>query len=86
VAEERRAIVENNRRIVDYQPRLGGGFALAGELAGKLAELSELEASLIAIAELTDADADEPGGVLPRRRGALVESAQEPNEEELEAA
>jgi hypothetical protein len=48
LAEERRAIVENTRRIADYQPRLGHGFTLAGELAGKLAELSELEASLAA--------------------------------------
>ena len=38
VAEERRAVVENTRRIADYQPRLGGGFTLAGELASKLAE------------------------------------------------
>jgi hypothetical protein len=86
VAEERRAVVENTRRIADYQPRLGGGFTLAGELASKLAELSELEASVAATAEQTEAEADDLDGVVPRLRGALVEAAQGPDDEELEAA
>jgi hypothetical protein len=85
LVEERRTIVENTRRIADYQPRLGHGFTLAGELAGKLAELSELEASLAATAEQTEAEADDLDGVLPRLRGASIE-VQEPDDEELEAA
>jgi chromosome segregation ATPase len=86
LAEARRSIVENNRRVADYQPRLGGGFALAGELAAKLAELSELEASLAATADQTEVEADDLGGVIPRLRGAFVVDEQELEDETLEAA
>jgi hypothetical protein len=65
---------------------LGGGFALAGELAAKLAELSELEASLAATADQTEAEADDLDGVIPRLRGALVVDEQELEDETLEAA
>jgi hypothetical protein len=86
LAEECRAIVENNRRIVDYQPRLEAGFALAGELASKLAELSELEASLAATTEQTEVETADLDGVLPRLRGPSADDLQEPEGEELEAA
>jgi hypothetical protein len=49
-------------------------------------ELSELEASLAATAEQTGVETDDLDGVLPRLRGPSVEDAQEPENEELEAA
>jgi len=82
LAEHRRSIIENTRRIADYEPRIGGGFALAGELTGKLADLVELEASLAATAEQADADADDLDGIMPRLRGASCDD----EEDELEAA
>jgi len=82
LAEHRRSIIENSRRIADYEPRIGGVFALAGELTGKLADLAELEASLAATAEQVDADADDLDGIVPRLRGASCDD----EEDELEAA
>jgi N12 class adenine-specific DNA methylase len=80
LAEARRSIVENRRRVADYQPRLGGGFTLAGELAAKLAELAELETSLAATTDQTEAEADDLDGVVPRLRGAFLAHEQEPDE------
>jgi len=81
LAEHRRTIVENTRRIADYEPRVGGVFALAGELASKMADLAALEESLAATAGQADADADDLDGVMPRLRGACADE-----EEELELA
>jgi hypothetical protein len=86
LAEERRSIVENTRRVADYQPRLGGGFSLAGELAAKLAELAALEAGLAATADQTEAEADDLDGVTPRLRGALIVDEQGSEDDTLEAA
>jgi N12 class adenine-specific DNA methylase/SAM-dependent methyltransferase len=80
LAEARRSIVENKRRVADYQPRLGGGFTLAGELAAKLAQLAELETSLAATTDQTGAEADDLDGVVPRLRGAFLTHEQEPDE------
>jgi len=82
LAEHRRSIIENTRRIADYEPRVGGEFALAGELTGKLADLAELDASLAATAEQADADADDLDGIMPRLRGASCDD----EDDELEAA
>jgi hypothetical protein len=70
LAEHRRSIAENTRRVADYEPRLGGAFPLAGELAAKLAALAALEDSLARTAEQADDDADDLDGVMPRLRGA----------------
>ena len=86
LAEARRAIMENKRRIVDYQPRLGGGFALASELAAKQAELSALEAGLAATTEQTEIEHDDLEGMTPRLRGPLIAHADELDEETREAA
>ncbi len=82
LAEHRRSIVENTRRIADYEPRLGGGFALAGELALKIAEMADLEASLAQTDEQNDADADDADALMPRLRGASCDE----DEEETEVA
>ncbi len=84
LAEHRRSIVENTRRMADYEPRVGGGFALAAELAGKIAEMAALEDSLAATAEQADADADDLDGIMPRLRGATCDAELE--DEEAEAA
>jgi hypothetical protein len=86
LAEAHRTIVENTRRVSDYQPRLGGGFALAGELAAKLADLSALEASLAATEEQTEADADDLDDVAPRLRRTSFVAEHEPDDEALDAA
>ncbi|MEA2792478.1 MAG: hypothetical protein QOG73_4884, partial [Acetobacteraceae bacterium] len=86
LAEAHRTIVENTRRVADYQPRLGGGFALAGELAAKLADLSALEASLAATEEQTEADADDLDDVAPRLRRTSFVAEHEPDDEALDAA
>ena len=39
-------MIENRRRLADYQPRIGLAFDLQGELDAKLAELAALEDSL----------------------------------------
>jgi len=83
LAEHRRSIIENTRRVADYEPRIGGGFALAGELAVKLAEMAELEDSLAKTTEQADAEADELDGVMPQLRGA---SCDEDEEVETDAA
>ena len=81
LAEHRRSITENTRRVADYEPRIGGGFALAGELAMKIVAMAELEDSLAKTAEQVDAEADDLDGVVPRLRGASCDE-----EEELEVA
>jgi N12 class adenine-specific DNA methylase len=86
LAEAHRTIIENTRRVADYQPRLGGGFALAGELAGKLADLAALEASLAATEEQTEADADDLDDVAPRLRRTSFVAEHEPDDEALDAA
>jgi len=84
LAEHRRSVVENTQRVADYEPRVGGGFALAAELASKVAEMAALEDSLAATAEQADADADDLDGIMPRLRGASCDA--EPDDEEAEAA
>jgi hypothetical protein len=59
---------------------LGGGFTLAGELAAMLTELAELETSLAATTDQTEAEADDLDGVVPRLRGAFLAHVQEPDE------
>ena len=81
LAEHRRSIGDNTRRIADYEPRIGGGFALAGELATKVAQLAELEVSLAATAEQAQSDEDLACD-MPRLRGASCDE----EEEECEAA
>ena len=85
LAEARRSLIEHGRRLTDYEPRVGGAFALAGELAARQAELAALEESLAATAkdEAGD-DAPELGGNPPRLRGAAL--PEENEEAELEAA
>ena len=85
LAEARRSLVEHGRRLTDYEPRVGGAFALAGELAARQAELAALEEGLAATAkdEAGD-DAPELGGNPPRLRGAAL--PEEDEEAELEAA
>ena len=80
LAEHRRSIVENTRRIADYEPRLGGGFALAGELALKVAEMADLEASLAQTAEQDDASAEDADALMPRLRGASCDEDEEETE------
>jgi len=82
LAEHRRSVIENTRRVADYEPRLGGGFALAGELAMKIAEMAALEDSLAQTAERADAGADDLDGITPRLRGASCDE----EEEEMEIA
>ena len=88
LAEHRRSVVENTRRMADYGMRSGsGGFPLAGELATKLAEIEALEDSLAKTAEQAEADADELDGVVPRLRGASCdEDEQAEDEAETDAA
>jgi hypothetical protein len=85
LAEQRRAVIENTRRIADYQPRLGGAFVLAAELAAKQADLAALEVSLATTAEQADADTDDLDGVMPRLRGVADDDG-EGEEDALEAA
>ena len=85
LAEQRRAVIENTRRIADYEPQLGGAFALAAELAAKQADLAALKVSLAATAEQADAEADDLDGILPRLRSAAHGDG-EGEEDELEAA
>ena len=59
LAEHRRSVVENTRRVADYEPRVGGAFPLAGELAVKLAAMAELEESLAQTAEQDEDDMDD---------------------------
>ncbi len=82
LAEHRRAIGDNTRRIADYEPRIGGGFALAAELSAKVADLAELEVSLAATAEQAQSDEDQDRD-MPRLRGA---SCDDEEEDECEAA
>ena len=49
--EQKRKTDEATRRLADYQDRLGQPFALQGELDGKLAQLTTLEADLAATAK-----------------------------------
>ena len=46
LAQHRRSLIENRRRLADYQPRIGLAFDLQCELDAKLAELVALEESL----------------------------------------
>jgi len=46
LAQHRRSLIENRRRLADYQPRIGLAFDLQGELDAKLADLAALEDSL----------------------------------------
>ncbi|MGI4940787.1 MAG: hypothetical protein ACRYHQ_09530, partial [Janthinobacterium lividum] len=76
LAEHRRAIGDNTRRVADYEPRIGGAFALAAELSGKVAELAELEVSLAATAEQAQSDEDMDRD-MPRLRGATCDDEEE---------
>ena len=46
LAQQRRSLIENRRRLADYQPRIGLSFELQGELDAKQADLAALEESL----------------------------------------
>ncbi len=81
LAEHRRAIGDNTRRIADYEPRIGGSFALAAELSAKVADLAELEVSLAATAAQAQSDEDQDRD-MPRLRGA---SCDDQEEDECEA-
>ncbi len=80
LAEHRRAIGDNTRRIADYEPRIGGGFALAAELSAKVADLAELEVSLAATAEQAQSDEDQDRD-MPRLRGASCDDEEEDERE-----
>jgi hypothetical protein len=86
LAEHRRSVVENTRRVVDYEPRLGGVFVLAGELALKMADIVALEDSLAQTKEEAEATEDELLDVTPRLRGASCDDEPEHEGEALEAA
>ncbi len=47
----RRRLTEGEKRLADYQPRLGETFAFERELSSKRAELAEVETSLAASSE-----------------------------------
>ncbi len=87
LAEQRRCVVDNTRRVADYGARSGaGGFPLAGELAAKLAEMAELEDSLAQTAERAE-EADDLDGVVPQLRGASRDEDEPADDEaEVEAA
>jgi hypothetical protein len=85
LAEHRRSVVENTRRVADYGARSGGGFALAGELAAKLAEMAALEDSLAKTTEEVEADADQLDGTMPRLRGASCDEDEAETETETDA-
>jgi len=46
LAQSRRSLIENRRRMADYQPRIGHSFELQGELDARQADLDALEESL----------------------------------------
>jgi N12 class adenine-specific DNA methylase/adenine-specific DNA methylase len=86
LAEHHRSVVENTRRVSDYEPRLGGIFVLSGELALKMADMAALEDSLAQTKEEADAAEDELLDVTPRLRGASCDDEPEHEGEALEAA
>ncbi len=56
--DDRRRLIEAEKRLAAYQPRLDETFAFEGELALKRTELVEIEASLAA-------SSDKPGNAMP---------------------
>ena len=93
LGEQRRSVVENTRRVADYGTRIGGGgFALAGELAAKLAEMAALEDSLAKTTEQAEARptswtarchgcAARPATRTSRRKRTLKRTPHEENEQ-----
>ena len=58
LAQQRRSLIENRRRLAGYQPRIGLPFELQAELDAKQADLAALEASLANTRE-DDSEADD---------------------------
>jgi hypothetical protein len=58
LAQQRRSLIENRRRLAGYQPRIGLPFELQAELDAKHAGLAALEASLANTRE-DDSEADD---------------------------
>ena len=73
LAEHRRSIVHNTARLADYGARTEMAFMHAADLASKLRELDELEASLAATIEETEAALDDIDGITLRLRGAACD-------------
>jgi hypothetical protein len=46
IEEHRRRVIDAKARLAGYEPRLGEAFPLQGELAGKLAQLADIEVDL----------------------------------------
>ena len=71
LTEHRRSIVHNTARLADYGARTETTFMHAADLASKLQELIDLEASLEATTAETEAALDDMDGITPRLRGAV---------------
>ena len=78
LAQHRRLLVENQRRVADYAPRLGTAFALQAELEAKAAELAALEADLAQTGKDTAeaAQAEEDAAML-RLKGRFAEELED---------
>ena len=86
LAEHRRSIVENTRRLADYGTRVNGPFPLAADLASKVRELEDLETALASSTAEADAELDDMDGQMPRLRGAVFEAEQEDGADAPEGA
>ena len=71
LTEHRRSIVHNTARLADYGGRTETTFMHAADLASKLQELIDLEASLEATTAETEAALDDMDGITPRLRGSV---------------
>ena len=56
-------VAEGNRRVADYEPRLGQPFDLQGEVDAKLAELGAIDKALAESEETVEAEEDEFGEI-----------------------
>ena len=86
LAQHRRELVENRKRIADYAARLGMPFTLQADLDGKLADLAHLEESLARTGKDEAAAPESEDGAMPRLKTKLAEVEEDVEAGEAETA